>query len=176
MDDLDLTGTSTYLSLVEETDCAYKNLISYFSTCDEKTIILMFGDHQPTVDPSFIERLYGKKYDSLSEEELALRYQTPFLLWANYDIEGAQDINISANYLSSLLLDTANLPKTAYFDYLSNLYHSIPVITANFCYDAEGNFYSASDFDKLTDQLNDYEILQYNHLFDYNNRASGFSN
>ena len=175
MDDRKLPRINAYLTLLKKTDDAYRELISYFSQCEEKTIVLMFGDHQPNVETSFLEQLYGKDYDDLTEEELSLRYQTPFVLWANYDIDEAEGIDISANYLSSLLMDTAGLKKTAYQDYLTSLREQLPVLTANYCYDAEGNFYSADDFDQVKDLLNDYEILQYNHLFDPKNRADGFA-
>lgn len=175
MDDRKLPRINAYLTLLKKTDDAYRELISYFSQCEEKTIVLMFGDHQPNVETSFLEQLYGKDYDDLTEEELSLRYQTPFVLWANYDIDEAEGIDISANYLSSLLMDTAGLKKTAYQDYLTSLREQLPVLTANYCYDAEGNFYSADDFDQVKDLLNDYEILQYNHLFDPKNRAEGFA-
>ena len=74
-----------------------KELISYFEQCDEKTVILMFGDHQPNVETGFLESLYGKDYDSLSEEELSRRYITPFVLWANYDSEEERGVQISAH-------------------------------------------------------------------------------
>ncbi len=170
MDDLDLPRINAYLTCLKKTDDAYKELISYFSQCDEKTIVLMFGDHQPNVETCFLEELYGKDYDTLTNEEIAKRYQTPFVLWANYDIEEAEGIEISANYLSSLLMDTAGLPKTAYQKFLTGLRRKLPVITANFCIDADGNFYSADEFDALEELLNDYEIIQYNHLFDEKNR------
>lgn len=174
MDDLTLPRINAYLTLIKKTDDAFKDLISYFSSVDEKTIVLMFGDHQPNVETSFLEQLYGKSYDSLTEEEMALRYQTPFVLWANYDIEEAQNVEISANYLSALLMDAAGLKKTAYQEFLTSLREKLPVITANFCMDAEGNFYSSNDFDEVKDILNGYEIIQYNYLFDTKNRAEEY--
>ena len=170
MDDLNLPRINAYLTLLKETDDAFRDLISYYENSDEKTIVLMFGDHQPNVETAFLEELYGKDYDDLTEEELALRYQTPFVLWANYDIEEAEDVQISANYLSTLLMDVAGLEKTAYQNFLSSLREELPVITANYCIDADGNFYSSAEYDELETLLSDYEIIQYNHLFDTENR------
>lgn len=39
--------TEQYLSLMKESDVALKYLLDYFSKVDEKTVILLFGDHQP---------------------------------------------------------------------------------------------------------------------------------
>ena len=166
----ELSRINAYLTLLKVTDDAFRDLISYYEAVDEKTIILMFGDHQPNVETGFLEELYGKDYDELSPEELALRYQTPFVLWANYDIEEAENVDISANYLSTLLMDAAGRPKSAYQNFLSELREKLPVITANFAIDADGNFYSSSEYDQLADVLEDYEIIQYYHLFDNEHR------
>lgn len=45
----------------------------------------------------------GKSLDKLSEEEQQSRYETPFIIWANYDIPEATVDKMSANYLSTLL-------------------------------------------------------------------------
>ena len=42
-----IEATEKYLTLIKKTDEAFENLIDYFQDEDEKTIILMFGDHQP---------------------------------------------------------------------------------------------------------------------------------
>ena len=52
----------------------------------------------------------------------------PFVLWANYDIPEAQGVELSLNYLSALLMDTANLPMTGYQKYLARLWEAAPVI------------------------------------------------
>lgn len=171
-EDDELSRINAYLTLLKVTDDAFQDLISYYEAVDEKTIILMFGDHQPNVETGFLEELYGKDYDELTPEELALRYQTPFVLWANYDIEEAENVDISANYLSTLLMDAAGLPKSAYQNFLSELREKLPVITANFAIDADGNFYSSSEYDQLADVLEDYEIIQYYHLFDNEHRKN----
>ncbi len=170
MDGLDLTRTNAYLTLIKETDRAFEELVSYFEQTDEKTIILMFGDHQPNVETAFLEQLYGKDYDSLTAEELSQRYRTPFVLWANYDIEEDENVQISANYLSCLLMEAAGLEMSPYQEYLWGMYQELPVITANFAIDSDGRFYSADQYDQLEELLNGYEIVQYNHLFDTENR------
>ena len=151
-------------------------MVEYFKNVDEPTVIFMTGDHQPRINDASMNALTKGQYKNWNDEEMMRhRYAIPFMIWANYDIDEAEGIDISANYLSSLLMDTAGLKKTAYQDYLTSLREQLPVLTANYCYDEEGNFYSADDFDQVKDLLNDYEILQYNHLFDPKNRAEGFA-
>ena len=90
-----------YLSLVRATDTAFSELIDYFSEVEEPTIILMFGDHAPNLPDGVYEALMGKSLEELSLEETQQRYTTPFVLWANYDIEGSGTTGeiTSANYL-----------------------------------------------------------------------------
>lgn len=150
-----------YLSLLKETDRALESLIDYFAEQEEPAIVVFFGDHQPAdsvVEP--IWRLQGKMGSDLTEEEDALRYRVPFLIWANYDIEEAQGLNLSVNYLGTLLLDTAGLPLSAYQSYLSSLQQEIPVISAREMITADGT--DGSD----NAALGDYRKLQYYIMFD----------
>ncbi|MFA6949032.1 MAG: LTA synthase family protein, partial [Eubacteriales bacterium] len=39
-------SAETYLTLIRETDNALRKLINYFSTVDEDTVVIFFGDHQ----------------------------------------------------------------------------------------------------------------------------------
>lgn len=57
-----------YLSLIRETDMAYQYLIEYFSDVEEPTMIVMFGDHLPSVEDSFYEQLFGCSMNELSAE------------------------------------------------------------------------------------------------------------
>lgn len=160
-----------YLSLIKESDAAIEELITYYSTVDEPTIICVFGDHQPSVESEFYEELYGKPLSERTIEEEELMYMTPFFIWANYDIEEETVDAISLNYLSTLLLQTADLPLTAYQQYLAQLHETLPVINTVGYMDKDGNWYriddTASPYYSL---IEDYRKVQYNHLFDKQNR------
>ena len=170
---LSVISTERYLTLVKETDQAFEELINYFSNVDEDTIVVMFGDHQPSdYIANAILRLNNTDQES-SIEEFQNGYKVPMIMWANYDIE-EQDINqISVNYLSGLLMEQAGLPLTDYQTYLQSLRKTLPVITANIYIDKDGQFYEYSD-EAYKDQLNQYSILQYNHLCDNKNRVDKF--
>lgn len=155
-----------FLSLIYESDKALSELIEYYSDVSRPTIILMFGDHQPSIETDFVEEVLGKKLEDLTLEEKQKRYVTPFVLWANYDIpEGYIDM-ISSNYLSTLLLQTAGLETTQYNKFLSALYKQIPVIDTTGYITADGKYYTYDDKTKYTDLLKAYEKIQYNNLFD----------
>lgn len=147
-----------YLSLIRLTDQSLEKLVDYFSNVDEKTVIVFFGDHQPSdtvaaqVQDSML--LPG---ESVPDEQLRKRYQVPYLVWANYDIDGATQQNTSLNYLSAEVFKAAGVPTDAYQNFLLDLQKSYPVMSA-------AGRTDASDADE--NMLSTYKKLQYYNLFE----------
>ena len=166
--DITVEGTSSkilpnYLSLIKLSDQALENLIEYFSQADEDTIIVFFGDHQPSNSVAApVWKINGRSGDSLTEEEEALRYKVPFIIWANYDIEAASNVETSANYLGSHVLRAAGLPLYDYRNYLSQLEEQYPVLTAIRAENAQGISTPVKD---VKSTLQDYMTLQYYNIF-----------
>ena len=80
--DYSSAAVDEFLSLVQITDSAIEELISYFSTVDEKTVILIYGNHQPRLEQPF----YNSTGYSFSKEKYDEKYITCYMLWANYDL------------------------------------------------------------------------------------------
>lgn len=163
-----------YLSLVKKSDSAFKELVEYFEEQDDPTMIIMYGDHQPTLPDSFYEKLYGKSLDDLSVEELQKKYQVPFVIWTNYDTEEKQIDKLSANYLGSYILEAAGLQMTPYQRYLLDLSKVLPVINSVGYVGDDGVYYEHGEESSYTDYISNYEILQYNNVIDYENRYTNF--
>ena len=171
-----IEATEKYLTLIKKTDEAFENLIDYFQDEDEKTIILMFGDHQPAeYITNSVLRVLGEDTATRNDttDKLKTSYEVPFVMWANYDIEEKEVDAISTNYLSGLLMDTAGLEKTGYQSWLEKLQQQYPVVTANFYQGTDGTFQQWSN-EKQSGILNDYAILQYNNLVDKKHRIKNF--
>lgn len=166
--DITVEGTSSkilpnYLSLIKLSDQALENLIEYFSQTDEDTVIVFFGDHQPSNSVAApVWKLNGRSGDSLTEEEEARRYKVPFIIWANYDIEAASNVETSANYLGSHVLRAAGLPLYDYRNYLSQLEGQYPVLTAIRAENAQGISTPVKD---VKSTLQGYMTLQYYNIF-----------
>ena len=147
-----------YLSLIRLTDQALEKLVDYFSKADEKTVIVFFGDHQPSdTVAAQIQNSMLVSGESVSDEQLRQRYLVPYLVWANYDIDGATEQNTSLNYLAAQVLTAAGVPTDAYQNFLLELKNAYPVISAAGCTDAMG---------ASKDLLNTYKKLQYYNLFE----------
>ena len=151
-----------YLSLIKLTDEAFKDLVEYFKNVDEPTMIIMFGDHQPSLGNTSNSLFFP---DSGTPEKDINQYITPFLIWANYDIPDQTIDKMSANYLSALIVNTANMEMTPYQRFLFELMKKYPVISLYGCYDSNGTFYNSVD-DIDDESIQEYRMLQYNNVFD----------
>lgn len=120
-----------YLSLIRLSDQALEELVEYFKGQEEKTVIVFFGDHQPndTVAAPIL-RAMGKNITELSAKDQKKRYQVPYLIWANYEIEDAVEQDTSLNYLAAEVLSAAGVPLDSYQNYLLEVKNSYPVLSA----------------------------------------------
>ncbi len=177
-------ATEHYLTLVQESDRAFQELITYLETVTEPVIVLMFGDHQPNDFVSEnIASLTGVKKEDRSLEESQNRYIVPYVIWANYPLDkesaGFSDLSaisssdpinantLSCNYLGACLTRLAGQETSTYQDFLLLLRQQLPVITANTVIDAEGTYMTIKEAQKrYPEWMNLYEKLQYRLLFD----------
>jgi glucan phosphoethanolaminetransferase (alkaline phosphatase superfamily) len=151
-----------FLDLMRESDLALEELITYYSQCEEPTLVVFFGDHQPPLTNAFYEALYGKKLSERTTEEVLRQYAVPFFIWANYDIEERQDVVVSPNFLGVLTAQTAGLPLTGYMEFLAELYEVMPAITPVGFVTADGQFLKKSELSQeQKDWLWKYEVLNY---------------
>ena len=159
------TAVSQYLSLIRLSDASLEKLIQYFSGVDEKTIVVFFGDHQPndTVAAPILAK-NGISVKNMDAEQLKLRYQVPYVIWANYDIGEETGKDTSANYLAADVLRYAGVAPDAYLDYLSGLKEQYPIISAMRVVTADGE---DTDATAQKEGLADYQKLQYYQLFDH---------
>lgn len=167
-------SAENYLTLVHESDKAFEMLIHALEKSDRPTVVLMFGDHQPSLSMDFLEQLHGGALETLDEQ--MLRYKVPFIIWANYDIEEKTVDCTSLNYLSVYLMEAAGLPLSPYQEFLRDMEKQLPAINSNGCYSlAEGCFLPVSDVQgEEKTVLNLYEQLQYNSMFDSKRRSEVF--
>lgn len=164
VDGVDDISVSQYLSLVKLSDRELEHLITYFSGVDEKTVVVFFGDHQPSDTVAVpILAMNGMSWNSLDEEELKLRYQVPYVIWANYDIEEAQNADTSVNYLGAEVLARAGVPTSAYQNFLLELKEEYSIISPVRTVAAEAGETRVSEERGAMDV---YRKLQYYQLFD----------
>lgn len=157
VEEFESTALNQYLSLLKVSDQEFEKLVNYFRNIDEKTIVLFFGDHQPSdslANP--ILRMNGINTADLTVEQAKLRYQVPYVIWANYDIEEATNADTDSSFFAANLMKRANMPTTAYQNFLLEL----EMVLAEEDTSAEAG-------KKAEELRKNYEILQYYFMFDY---------
>jgi phosphoglycerol transferase MdoB-like AlkP superfamily enzyme len=159
-----------FLSLMKRSDEAFEYLINYFEASDEPTMIVMFGDHQPSLEDEFYDEIAGMSSDEVPRDKRIMWYETPFIIWTNYETESQTKDKISAFYLGSELLQQAGLEMTSYEKFLLSMEEELPVIHTLGCIDSNNVYYKWSETSNedfpYTELLRDYEYLVYNHSYD----------
>lgn len=163
-----------YLSLIHESDKAVEYLLTALEDHPEDTIVLFFGDHFPGVEDALYAQIYGKELQTLDEQ--MLRYKVPFFIWSNFEMEEKTVELTSINYLSRYLLECAGFELPAYYRLLAETEKTIPALNAYGYYSREaGCFLPLSGASAAERQiLQEYQILQYNNLFDAGHRDRDF--
>lgn len=149
-----------YLSLVKVSDDALRELVEAYRDSDEPTMIVFFGDHQPSLPRAAQSQVYTAMQGYLDH------FKSKFVIWTNYATDTVHGAAISANYLPWLILERGNFPLPPYVRLLRALHEKYPVISSQGVVDAEGNVY-----DNVAELMDDplvrrYQYVQYANLFD----------
>ena len=163
-----------YLTLAGKTDAAFRALVEYLRVFDEPTIVIMFGDHQPSVEQGFLDLAYGVTQEQMTMEQYMGKYYVPFVIWANYPLPGTGPETTSLNFLGQYLLRYAGIAGTPYGDFLWQLQEELPALTFVGYTDAAGRAYSHLETNDFTARIEDYQRLQYNNLFGGQDRLAAF--
>ena len=191
MQSASVVAAERYLTLIKYSDAAFGELIEYFEkNVTEPTIIVMFGDHEPNdYVTEVIDELVGNESfvtasdnsgaaDATEEslEDVQKHYQVPFIIWNNFGVPKDESVSMtSVNYLNAMIMEEAGLPLSEYQMFLLNLQKKLPVIAAGAYMDADGTYHSWAGRKKdeeNRESINEYNILEYNHLIDVKNRVT----
>lgn len=142
---------NSYLSLINYTDSALEKLIDYFSNVDEPTMIVFFGDHQPSLPNDFYDMVF--ETDSPSKEQQESKYVTPYFIWSNYARKTYNKSYINLNYLEAIVKMEAGLELDNWDKYLLSIMDKYPVIGKYGIFDSEYNFYSYSELNVEQEEL-----------------------
>lgn len=186
----DVVAAERYLTLIKYSDLAFSGLIDFFEkNVTEPTVIVMFGDHEPgDYITDVIDELVGNEsFDTASDnsgaadsteeslEDVQKHYLVPYVIWNNFGAQKREDADlISANYLCPMIFEDAGLELNPYQKFLLQMREQVPAVAAGAYADPEGTFHSWSGAEEDADRseiLNNYNILQYNHLNDTRGRA-----
>ncbi len=162
------TEAKEFLSATKVSDDAFKYLVEYFEKKEAPVIICMFGDHWPSIETGFYEELLGKPQEEWELEDIQKRFATPFVIWANYDIDEGNNVLIGNNLVENLLLKQAGIELPLYNQYVEKVSETIPVLNVNGYMDKNGKWhkYGTDETEEEAVLLDNYKILQYGYYSD----------
>ena len=164
------TEVEQFLTLMNESDKALQYLLEALQDYVEPTVVLMFGDHFPSISSDVYEWLVGKERADWTLEDIQKQHMVPYILWSNYDIDDfeAKEL-LGVNYLSSYLLNALNINMTPYNHFLLELKEHIPAMNVYGYMDVQGDWHKYEV--EEPSMLMEYRWLQYNGLLDVRNRV-----
>lgn len=162
------TEAKEFLSATKVSDDAFKYLVEYFEKKEDPVIICMFGDHWPSIETGFYEELLGKPQEEWELEDIQKRFATPFVIWANYNIDEGDNVLIGNNLIENLLLKQAGIELPLYNQYVEKVSETIPVLNVNGYMDKTGIWhkYGTDETEEEAVLLDNYKILQYGYYSD----------
>ena len=169
----DFPYTEQYLSLLRESDDALKYLIEYFENVDEPTMIVFFGDHYPTLDNDFYDTILGTELETITAQESLPLYQTPYFVWANYDIRVGSGGLKSPNILGQNILDLSGVESPDERACLRVLASKIGAMNALAVYDRFGTAWLDEESipEEIQSMIDDYMFLQYEMIYNYDSES-----
>ncbi len=94
-----------YASQTLEEDAFLEELLNYFAKLDEKTVVVIYGDHLPTFIKKSEQLVEG--VNSTTDTE---KYLSEYVIWSNYGVESKlQDKNLTSQELSAYLLEAVGI-------------------------------------------------------------------
>lgn len=154
---------NNYMNLIDISDDAFKEFIEYLKEYDEKTVVLMFGDHQPGIPIDFDKPEYFKGENIKFFEQSG--YLTSYIMWANYDVDWKEYSITSPNFLSAILKQNAGLPLDSWDKFRLEVMDTYPAINSMIKMDTNKAVSVSSD---ISDDsvLYDYSVWQTKRMFD----------
>lgn len=165
-------------------DLALGELIDYFKTVDEPTVIIMFGDHMSNAGPigeTLLDQsgLLGGENDNLSEAGKDVQGKTehsileqrrvPFMAWSNYENVQKDCGIISVTQLLPTVFSEYDIAMPKYFEYLKNSQEIYPACASNIFIDNEGNCKFVSDMnEEEKKQYSENWLIEYDYIFGEN--------
>lgn len=157
-----------YLTLMKRSDEALKMLLDYFSACPQPTLIVLFGDHEPSVETSFYEALYGTRWSQVPGERKRYSFVTPYLIWSNYERDAGDLGDMSAFMLGGQVLRAAGMEAGGFGYAVERLRGEYPMVHSMGLLTRDGQFLDVLETGTLdlSQTVKEYHTLQYYRMFE----------
>lgn len=132
----------SYATGLRYADAMLAKLVDYFSNVEEPTVILFFGDHQPSLGSPGYELMQRIGYveDNTTDQGRMLLQSTPYLIWNNFEEEPtAAQMDMSMFHLLPYMTRTLDMDRPGFYSYMDSLFEEVRGVTRRVCLDGSGN-------------------------------------
>ena len=153
-----------YANALNHVDKLFGDLIESLKNSDEKTLVLIVGDHQPGID--FYNQHLKNKNNNEYVDLVLSKYQTALAIWSNYLTEKNDNIELSMNMIPALIIELSGVRVDGMMKFLIRLKEQFSVISH--LYKKQGGGFSNKVSEDAKQIIKDYKLLQYDILFGKN--------
>ena len=148
-----LPDVEAYVRGINHSDQALRELVAHLSSSHEKTVVLLYGDHLPSLWPASVHAANGERR----------MHETPFVLWSNFSALPRKHVTIaSPTHFLPMILDAVNAPIPPYYALLDAVARKVPAMDSIWMLDPDGNQLDESHLSKSAREvLHDYRLVQY---------------
>lgn len=158
-----------YVSLIRHSDEDLEYFIERLRELDRPVVPVFFGDHQPYLTQGYNDLWYPGED---AAEHARRVYQTDYVVWANYDIAGCDQVSevddVSASFLASEVAQLIGAPLTSFQKAHIELRRALPEISAACYEDAAGGWFLPNvdcGIDATDQARADFATMQFYDLF-----------
>lgn len=158
-----------YVSLIRHSDEDLEYFIERLRELDRPVVLVFFGDHQPYLTQGYNDLWYPGED---AAEHARRVYQTDYVVWANYDIAGCDQVSevddVSASFLDSEVAQLIGAPLTSFQKAHIELRRALPEISAACYEDAAGGWFLPNvdcGIDATDQARADFATMQFYDLF-----------
>lgn len=158
-----------YVSLIQQSDADLQYFLEQLSQMDRKVVVVFFGDHQPYMTGGYNDLWFDDADEAVHQERL---YQTSYIIWANYDVAGNDQVSevrdLAASSLGSMLMQQIGAPLSDYQKAHVELWQALPIQNVVGYLDPQGTWHLSGEDSGLeeTDEARaDSRTLQYYTMF-----------
>lgn len=149
-----------YYNAISHVDLLINDLYNKFINSDEKTLILIIGDHQPSLKVSLNNSNLSSSLNSKIDNHLV-----PYLFWSNYKLKfpSSKEKFTSMNLISAKLLNIANLQASGFYKFIIEINKTYKA----FSFALLKNNQVIDIYNNWTNEIvQQYQFIQYKYLSD----------
>lgn len=156
--------TEEYISLIETSDRDLSTFIEELRSLDKPVVLVFFGDHQPAFGQNTYFSVSGEGEQG-SVPAFEQLYSTPYMIWANYDVAGNDQISerrdLGISSLGALLNHAIGAPMSDWQMAQMDIMEEIPIINGFGYQTADGAWHQLGDEADTSSAVRDLEWIQY---------------